>query len=417
MFVFLFAMLATEIQDGPAWIAPWVDVELEAPHWIWTADYHGVKPTPAGTSADAAFLTRFFRLDRPATARLVFATDNSATIAMDGDEVMKSTSHSSVTSVEIELEPGLHTLSASAENSAGTDVNPAGLVGVIDLTFENGDRERIITDGAWNALQTPIRSGTDFLPLAVDMGRCDIAPWGLSPSVFRESQPCPILRRSFELESLPKSAKVRVIGLGHYELRLNGQDVSPTVIDQAWSQYDKRLFWQEFDLLPFLRVGENVFGALLGNSFWRVDATNDPNRFAKTDAMPDFSDGRPFLLWVDASFSFDDGTTMRLTTDDGWKWDSGPLTFSHIYGGEDWDARLVQDGWDGPGFDDGGWKDVMVVDAPPAKLAKLPFPGLKEFERFAPTRVARPEPDVTTYVFPQNCSALLEFVVEGDAGD
>ncbi|MCH8980363.1 MAG: family 78 glycoside hydrolase catalytic domain, partial [Armatimonadetes bacterium] len=125
----------------------------------------------------------------------------------------------------------------------------------------------------------------------------------------------------------------------------------------------------------------------------------------------------PFLLWVDASFSFDDGTTMRLTTDNGWKWDDGPLTFSHIYGGEDWDARLVQDGWDEPGFDDGDWKDVLVVDAPAGKLSKLPFPGLKEFERFHPVRIARPERNVTTYVFAQNCSALLEFVIEGERGD
>ncbi|HQL53294.1 MAG TPA: hypothetical protein PLQ87_01175, partial [Phycisphaerae bacterium] len=35
-------------------------------------------------------------------------------------------------------------------------------------------------------------------------------------------RPCPLLRGAFTLADQPTKATVRVIGLGHYELRLNG---------------------------------------------------------------------------------------------------------------------------------------------------------------------------------------------------
>ena len=31
-----------------------------------------------------------------------------------------------------------------------------------------------------------------------------------------------------------------------------------------------------------------------------------------------------------------------------WQWAPGPITFSWIYGGEDYDARIEQPGWDEP---------------------------------------------------------------------
>jgi hypothetical protein len=90
---------------------------------------------------------------------------------------------------------------------------------------------------------------------------------------------CPLLRTSFRLAEKPRQATVRIVGLGHYELRLNGRRVGDGVLNQAWSAYDKTLFTQEFDVADLLKAGENVFGVRLGNSFWRIGASNDPGRY------------------------------------------------------------------------------------------------------------------------------------------
>jgi alpha-L-rhamnosidase len=185
-----------------------------------------------------------------------------------------------------------------------------------------------------------------------------------------ERTPCPILRSTFTVNGPVRAASVRIVGLGHYELFLNGKRVGMSLINQPWSQYNKTIYWQEFDISKLLRNGENVWGVVLGNSFWQVGPANDSMRFVKTDAMPDFAAGYPYLLWLEAQIKTKDGNEQVARSDDSWKWLSGPLTFSHIYAGEDYDARLTPAGWNAPGFNDSSWKPVTSVQPPAALLER-----------------------------------------------
>lgn len=237
--------------------------------------------------------------------------------------------------------------------------------------------------------------------------------------------PCPILRSSFTLDQAPARATVRVIGLGHYELSLNGKRVGASLINQPWSEYSKTLYWQEFDILPRLQKGENAWGVMLGNSFWKVGPANDTMRYIKTDAMPDFSKGYPYLLWLEARITMADGKEVTSRSDGTWKWADGPLTFSNIYAGEDFDARSLPAGWDTPGFDDRTWKKVEIAPAPSGVPEAFTGPPIMAAQTFQVERIVTPKVPAAgpatvageyTYVFPQNCSALLRFTVEGAAG-
>jgi len=224
------------------------------------------------------------------------------------------------------------------------------------------------------------------------------------------------MRSAFTLGKEITTGIVRVVGLGHYELYLNGQRVGKALIKQPWSQYNKTLYWQEFDVSKLLRQGENVWGIMLGNSFWHVGPANDSMRYVKTDAMPDFSSGYPYLLWLEARIKTKAGKERVITSGDSWKWMEGPLTFSHIYAGEDFDARLLPVGWNAPGFNDHDWKHVRIISAPSATLEQYRGPAMESFEVFKPVKIESPAPGEYTYVFSQNCSALLRFTVKGAAG-
>ncbi|MFH0990942.1 MAG: family 78 glycoside hydrolase catalytic domain [bacterium] len=259
-----------------------------------------------------------------------------------------------------------------------------------------------------------------ILPLALIAQSKTMGPLWIAPGQagqIKDLSPCPIFRSSFSLSDRPIAGTVRVIGLGHYELTLNGKRVGESLINQPWSQYNKTIYWQEFDLRPLLKKGENVFGVMLGNSFWNVTAANDPMRFVKTDAMPNFSEGKPHLLWLEARIKTAAGKEIVITSNEQWKWNHGPLTFSHIYAGEDFDARLLPAGWDMPGFEDKEWNPVAVVPAPSASLVAYTGPLMKAFEIFKPTTIKNPKPGEYTYVFSQNCSALLRFTVQGRSGN
>ena len=270
------------------------------------------------------------------------------------------------------------------------------------------------------ALELRLADGTRLRPplvwsspdgAIVTLGPASTAPWS-----FRAPDgPCPVYRREFTVDGPLRSATAAILGLGHYQLRVNGAPATDTVIDQPWSQYDRRIYYQELDLAPLLRQGPNALGVLLGNGFWRV-AAPPPGRWAKGDAMPDFSDGQPFLLRARVELVYQNGRVEELLTGPGWKTASGPLTLSHIFAGEDFDARRWPQGWDSPGFDDSGWADAAPATAPAAALSRQDFPGLRVREVFQPLEIRQLAADRWSYLFEQNCSMLLRFRVRGEAG-
>jgi alpha-L-rhamnosidase len=227
---------------------------------------------------------------------------------------------------------------------------------------------------------------------------------------------CPIFRTTFTLDDVPVSGSVKVVGLGHFDLTLNGKRIGESLINQPWSQYNRTIYSQEFELGTLLRKGENVFGMQLGNSFWCVGPANDPGRFVKTDAMPDFSGGHPYMVWFEAHVRLKSGREIVVTSNRDWKWNRGPVTFSHIYAGEDFDARRIAKGWDAPGFVANDWRNAAEVPAPAAALEPYTGPAMKSFDVFRHTSILAPKEGEYTFVFPQNCSALLRFVVAGAKG-
>lgn len=416
--------LYADLEPGRAvWIAPRRAPHANAsePSWIWAQAPGTPAPTTRNAPAESVTLTRELAL--PAGAKVVrarawLAADNAAELHLGAERVLTSTSWTAPASAEIDPKHMASsvtlTLRASniAANGARPSVDPAGIAMALTVTLDDGRTLSVVTDGSWKG--SVDGQNTESTPAAV-LGPLSVAPWGLSASSFAEPEPCPRLRRTFMLAEAPTAASVRVIGLGHYELRCNGRIVGDGVLNQAWSQYDKTLYWQTFDLAPHLKAGENVLAVTLGNSFWSVGPVNDAKRFSKTDATPDFSNGQPFLLWIDGSATVG-GESVSIVTDERWQAGPGPLTFSHIYGGEDFDARLDLPGWDTAGPTPDGWKPAQAVPAPAATLAELPSPAVKTFEVFDVVEVRPLDERTFTYVFPQNCSSLLRFEIEGKAG-
>ena len=212
---------------------------------------------------------------------------------------------------------------------------------------------------------------------------------------------CPLFRKEFMLPASPSKAIVRMVGLGHFQLQVNGHRTGDAAIRQPWSQYDKTIYFEEIDVTPLLRKGTNVLG-VLGNSFW-FNPPSPPERYNKDGAETDF--GTPFLLWLDADIETADGSHTRVASDESWKTAVGPVTFSHVYGGEDFDARLEPAGWDSPGFDDRNWT-AATVEAPPGKLEKQFWPPIREKEVFPAKDVTAAESGVFHAFFAQNASAF-----------
>lgn len=181
------------------------------------------------------------------------------------------------------------------------------------------------------------------------------------------------LRQSFRINKPLEKARVYVSGLGHYRLSLNGQNVSNDLFAPAWSDYDKTVYYNTYPVDSFVSAGENVIGVLLGNGFYNAVGS----RYRKL-----WVTFGPPTLFLELHLDYTDGSREIISSDEQWKYDISPVTFNNIYGGEDYDARMEQTGWNSAGFDDSLWKPVILQQPPAGALRSQQLTNVRCMEQF-----------------------------------
>ncbi len=218
-----------------------------------------------------------------------------------------------------------------------------------------------------------------------------------------------LLRREFPVRAGLKRAVIHVCGLGQYELFLNGAKAGEDLLSPGWTKYDKTCLYETREVTPLLKPGANAIGLFLGNGMYNVQG----GRYIKFKG----SFGPPKAI-AQLVLEYQDGAAELLCTDEGWRTAPGPITFSCVYGGEDYDARLEQRGWDRAGFAGAGWAPAKVVQGPGGQLRGLSCaaPPIRAFEVLKPARITPLRPGVEVYDLAQNASLVPRLAVTGPAG-
>jgi hypothetical protein len=224
----------------------------------------------------------------------------------------------------------------------------------------------------------------------------------------------PIFRRVFTSHPRTPGAKLTaatlsISGLGQFEARINGRNITAAVLTPSWSDYRKRVYFDAYDVTRLLRPGANVLAVLLGNGMYNVEPT--PNRYQKFHA----TFGQPKLI-AQLTLRFADGSRQTIVSDAAWKTAPGPITFTSIYGGEDYDARLEPAAWETPSFDDTAWSPAIPVDGPGGALLLETIPPVVPNETYTPIRITHPKPNTTVYDLGQNLAGWPEIAVTGPRG-
>ncbi len=118
------------------------------------------------------------------------------------------------------------------------------------------------------------------------------------------------------------------------------------------------------------------------------------------------------------SLEYADGHVDFVSTDSTWRQTAGPMTFSCVYGGEDYDARRERFGWNRPGFDDSDWEPARITAGPGGRLRGLSCsaPPIVTFEVLKPIKRSLLRPGVTVCDLGQNASLMPRLRVRGPAG-
>jgi len=233
------------------------------------------------------------------------------------------------------------------------------------------------------------------------------AAWIAWSRTALNSGPLPMFRREFTVAHKITRATAYISGLGFFELYINGRKVGDHVLEPGWTNYRRTNLYATYEVADFLHSGANALGVVLGNGMYNVAG----GRYVKfTGSM-----GRPkFILLL--RLEYDDGSVQNITSDYRWKVAASPIRFSCIYGGEDYDARAEQPGWNEPGFAAKGWESVDTVDDSTEHLVSQAQPPIKVMEVFHPVKITEPVPGIHVYDLGQNFAGWPQITVRGKSG-
>ncbi len=217
----------------------------------------------------------------------------------------------------------------------------------------------------------------------------------------------PCFRREFRIPKKVDRALVFVCGLGQYEISLNGSKIGNRFLSPGWTNYDKTCYYNTYDITEDMNRGKNAIGVIVGNGFYNINR----ERYRKLV----IAWGAPKMI-LSLKIRYTDGSEETIVSDTSWKTAPSPITFTSIYGGEDYDSRLEQQGWDKPDFDDSGWKSSSLVRRPSGKLVSETDYPLNVMQVFEPAAISERNDSVCLYDFGQNASGILKLSVTGRSG-
>ncbi len=206
--------------------------------------------------------------------------------------------------------------------------------------------------------------------------------------------PAPMLRKTVHLDKEIDQAVAYVTGLGYFEFYVNGQRVREDVLVPNQTNYGKRpklpeflisvednfreykVMYLAYDITDKLTVGDNAFGSILGNGFY------DPSIFWCEGY------GTPRFLGQ-IHICHKDGTETVVVSDTTWKATKSPIVKNMLYYGEIYDARLEQEAWCTPGYDDSSWQQAAKRSDPFGKLAAHTTYPDRIVERLKPVSIKK----------------------------
>ena len=101
----------------------------------------------------------------------------------------------------------------------------------------------------------------------------------------------------------------------------NGKRVGEDRFAPGWTDYHKRIQYQTYDVTSMLTLGDNAFGAVLGDGWYAGQVAH----------VGQYHYGpHPLWLFLQMEIEYEDGSKEVLVSDDKWKGSTGPILFSDL---------------------------------------------------------------------------------------
>lgn len=207
---------------------------------------------------------------------------------------------------------------------------------------------------------------------------------------------CPIFRRSFQINKVVKTAKLKITALGSYVAYINGERVGNFILAPGWTSYDKRLQVQEYDVTLMLS-NDNCLDIEVGEA-WHL------GRLSWKSVRP-YSAKQSSVIY-ELEILYADDTFETIVSDSETKVSKSQRIFSGIYDGEVFDSRNTEY----------NWEQTEIVDYTKDTLIPQEGEFIVEVERLPVVSVTLSESKNYILDFGQNITGYVEFSINAPSG-
>jgi len=255
----------------------------------------------------------------------------------------------------------------------------------------------------------------------VAFGENDKAEWitddrelPLHDSLFYRDWPSPLFRKEFAVDNEIENATLYITAAGYYKATINAQPVGKNVLDPAWTDYSKRIYYSEYDVTSSLANGTNCLGVSLGNGFYNPLPLR---KWGRRNLRNDLKKvGNPAFI-AKLVITLTNGKTREIVSDNTWKFALGPLLQNDVYIGNVYDARRKKLGWNTPGYDDASWNFAQKAESPGGELQKAFFPPVQVVKELTPVEIYSPENGIFIADMGVNFTGTYKIKISGNKGD
>lgn len=294
---------------------------------------------------------------------------------------------------------------ASFSQSTGKSYpgNYSAFAAVLRMEEKNGRISRFPTSGS-NWISRNNNEVDWNLPKVV--GELNDPKFGIDPGPLAES--ASYLRSEFKINKTVASARLYVSALGTYRMYINGERIGKNVLTPEFTNYNKRLTYQTYDVTTLLKKGVNAVGSLLGDGWYGSPFgwNGEYDLYGTTSNK----------LLAEIHVNYTDGTKDKIVTDESWKTHTSPILISEIYAGEFYDARLEQEGWNKTGFNEKSWNSVSTVEGNYTNLSPQLNNTIKVTQTVKPVEIRKTGDQKWIIDMGQNLVGWARLKVKGAAG-
>jgi alpha-L-rhamnosidase len=205
-------------------------------------------------------------------------------------------------------------------------------------------------------------------------------------------------RRTFEVKSPVKSARLYATALGVYEMFLDGMRVGDQVLAPGWTDYRQRVVYQAYDVTDMIAQGKHSISAELAPGWYEtpLEWAQQPNNYGLT----------PPALLAQLRIEHTDGSIEWVNTDESWKPGFSYILHSELYDGESLDFTQNPQA----GYPDLLHARTMVIHPVPVKIVAQDFPPIRVERTLEAKAATEPKPGVFVYDFGQNFSGVARML-------